>query len=100
MLTAEKNKGENPHELEFDSFSLPCLEQGEGEQGDKGKQLVCKISRERLKAAQMDEAAQIPHVALEGKESTGIGACLGVRRGGEGTKKIFFYHAYFKINFL
>lgn len=72
---------------------------GGGEQGDKGKQLVCKISRERVKAAQMDEVAQILHIALEEKNSTGIRACLGVGRG-ERTKRIFFYHAYFKINFL
>lgn len=69
------------------------------EQGDKGNQLMCKISTERVNAAQMDEVAQILHVALEEKDSTGIRACLG-GVGREGTKRKFFYHPYFKISFL
>lgn len=73
---------------------------GEGEQGDKGKQLVCKISTERVNAAQMDEVAQILHIAPEEKDSMGIRACQGQGGGGNDTKKDIFYHAYFKINFL
>lgn len=54
-----------------------------------------------MNAAQMDEVAQILHIAPGEKDSMGIRACQGQGGGGNDTKKdIFFYHAYFKINFL
>lgn len=48
----------------------------------------------------MDEGAQTLHIAPEEQHrDQSLSRCAG-GEGGEGTKRIFFYHAYFQINSL